>query len=97
MAEFEDKVIGYIIAWKVADEIQLNNIAVSGHYRRQGVGYLLLSEISKKENIFSSIVLEVRSRNITAINFYTDNGFTKTGIRKNYYTDDDALLMEKKL
>lgn len=99
VAEHEDSIAGFIIAWKVADEIQLNNIAVRKDLRKSGIGSRLLSEISTSDNgrIYSSIFLEVRSRNSDAISFYKDNGFTKTGIRKNYYNDDDALLMEKKI
>lgn len=99
VAETEHSVIGYLVAWRVADEIQLNNIAVRKDSRQQGIGSRLLSEIctADNNNKFSSIFLEVRSRNIEAINFYSANGFTKSGIRKNYYNDDDAILMEKKL
>ncbi len=99
VAELENSIAGYIVAWKVAGEIQLNNIAVKKSFRKQGIGGRLLSAITAGENGtgFFSIYLEVRSRNSDAINFYTDNGFKKTGIRKNYYYDDDALLMEKKL
>jgi len=99
VAEYEGIIEGYIIAWKVADEIQLNNIAVRKNFKKKGIGTKLLSEISKNDSdlIYSSIFLEVKSRNSEAINFYIDNGFTKIGVRKNYYNDDDALLMEKKL
>ena len=99
IAEFNDVVAGYIIAWKVADEIQLNSIAVKQTFRKQGIGGKLLNELYKAdtEKKYNSIFLEVRSRNNDAVNFYLDNGFTKTGVRKNYYNDDDALTMEKKL
>lgn len=99
VAERENLTAGYIIAWRVSDEIQLNNIAVKKEFRRYGIGGKLISEITKKDSdiIYSSIFLEVKSRNNDAINFYIDNGFTKTGVRKNYYNDDDAILMEKKL
>jgi len=99
IAELQNSVAGYLIAWKVSDEIQLNSIAVKKDLRKKGIGNRLLSELTlnDSEKKFTSIFIEVRSRNSDAVNFYTDNGFTKTGIRKNYYNDDDALLMEKKL
>jgi len=99
ICEHESKIAGYIIAWKVADEIQVNSIAVKKPLRKHGMGSKLLSAVIdvNSDSPFSSVFLEVRSRNIDAINFYIDNGFTKTGLRKKYYDDDDAVLMEKKL
>lgn len=99
IAEYNGSVAGYLTAWKAADEIQLNSIAVKKDLRKKGIGNRLLSEltINDSEKKYTSIFIEVRSRNIDAVKFYTDNGFTKTGLRKNYYNDDDALLMEKKL
>ncbi len=99
ICEYESIIAGYIIVWKVSDEIQLNSIAVKKSFQRHGIGRKLLSAVIEETSRqpFSSIFLEVRSRNIDAINFYIDNGFTKTGLRKKYYDDDDAVLMEKKL
>ncbi|PKL18691.1 MAG: ribosomal-protein-alanine N-acetyltransferase [Spirochaetae bacterium HGW-Spirochaetae-5] len=99
VCEYNNSIAGYIIAWKIADEIQLNSIAVKRSFRKQGIGSRLLSEICKDDSgrSFTSVFLEVRSGNSDAIRFYTDNGFTKTGLREKYYNDDDAVLMEKKL
>ncbi len=99
IAEYNGAAAGYLTAWKAADELQLNSIAVKKDLRKKGIGNKLLSELilNNSDKKYASIFIEVRSRNIDAINFYTDNGFTKTGVRKNYYNDDDALLMEKKL
>ena len=99
VCEYNNSIAGYIIVWKVADEIQLNSIAVKRSFRKQGIGSRLLSEVCKDDSdrSFTSVFLEVRSGNSDAIRFYTDNGFTKTGLRKKYYNDDDAVLMEKKL
>lgn len=98
-AECEGSITGYIVAWKVAGEIQINSIAVSRIYRKHGIGSMLLAAITEDDpcKTYSSIFIEVRSTNIDAMNFYIDNGFTKTGLRKNYYGEDDAVLMEKKL
>lgn len=97
VAESEKTVYGYLIAWKVADEIQLNSIAIRKSSRREGIATRLLAELHPDQvsSKYKKIYLEVRSRNSDAISFYMKNGFIKTGIRKNYYQDDDALLMEK--
>jgi len=100
VAEINGSISGYIIAWKVADEIQLNNIAVKNSCRRMGMATKLLSELysNNSNHQYSKIYLEVRSGNYEAINFYLKNGFIKTGIRKKYYNNnDDAILMEKNI
>lgn len=97
VAEIKNSITGYIIAWKVADEIQLNNIAVKNSCRRTGIATKLLTELyqENQNRKYSKIYLEVKSRNYEAISFYVKNGFIRTGIRKNYYANDDAILMEK--
>lgn len=41
--------------------------------------------------------LEVRSRNTPAISLYEKCGFKRVGLRKKYYGDDDAAVMEAEL
>jgi len=99
VAVSNNSIIGYAVAWRVADEIQINSISVKKSFRKQGIGSKLLAEIfmNDSDKVYSRAIIDVRSKNTEGINFYTDNGFTKTGIRKNYYSDDDAVLMEKLL
>ena len=40
-------------------------------------------------------MLEVRSKNINAIRLYQKYDFKIINIRKNYYKDDDAIIMER--
>ncbi len=99
VAESGGVIAGYAVAWIVADEIQLNSIAVSKAFRRNGVGRQLLEKLVKNTNSGNSslILIEVRKNNHEAVEFYKAAGFEITGCRKNYYIDDDALLMEKKI
>jgi ribosomal-protein-alanine N-acetyltransferase len=99
VAENKNSIVGYAVAWRVADEIQINSISVKKNFRKQGIGSKLLAEIIKNDTdkVYSRAILEVRNRNTEAIKFYTDNGFIRNGIRKNYYNNDDAILMEKLL
>jgi len=90
-------VLGFASIWVMADEAHLTNIAVRKHHQRQGIGELLLISIidlaaELKANI---ITLEVRASNATAQSLYHKYGFTQTGVRHGYYTDnrEDALLM----
>lgn len=98
---YEDnkQITGYLSAWIVSGEIEIISFAVQRELKGKGVSTQLLRKLEKisNENHISSIFLEVRSRNIQAIKFYSKNGFNSTGTRKNYYIDDDAILMEKRL
>jgi len=91
------KVIGYIIYWKIKDEIQINNIAVHPDYRRLGIGQKMLKEVlgrvREEEAMFAS--LEVRVSNVAAQTLYARLGFTLLGVRKGYYSnpDEDALVL----
>lgn len=95
----EERISGYILAWITGDQAEIHSFAVSEESSRRGIGQKLLESLAAEaaERGCGSILLEVRSRNIAAVSFYRKNGFTETGRRKNYYPDDDALLMEKKI
>ncbi len=88
---------GYIAAWRVADELQINSIAVKSEYRELGIGRKLIDEAIRLYSISGpeKIVLEVSKNNITALKFYEKYGFIKIGVRKNFYINDDALILEK--
>lgn len=92
------KIVGYICFWRVADEIQILNIAVHGQYRRKGVGRFLLSNVLRlgREQRAKLAVLEVRRSNRAARMLYESLGFRQVGERPNYYgvLKESAVLME---
>lgn len=97
----EDKVVGYIGFWTVADEADITNVAVLPEYRKSGIGSILLKEtvsycISEK---LVSINLEVRESNSAAKNLYSKFGFIPIGLRKRYYSNpvEDAIIMSLSL
>ncbi len=94
-------VIGYVIFWKVFEDVQINNIAVHPDYRRLGIGRTVLEGIIeqlRKEGI-KNVTLEVRPSNNAALTLYRKLGFRPLTIRKGYYTnpDEDALVLNLKL
>lgn len=99
VAVSDDKIIGFAVAWDIPGELQLNNIAVAKKYRRMGIGSsminYILDEVKHKKP--SKIFLELKENNIEGKNFYKRMQFIETGKRHNYYSDDNAILMEKKL
>ena len=97
VAQIEDEIVGFAIIWDVVDGIQINNIAVKQNRRRTGVGKAMINHVINffKGKDHERIFLEVKENNLTAQSFYQSQGFYKTGKRKNYYIDSDAILMEK--
>jgi ribosomal-protein-alanine N-acetyltransferase len=90
-------ITGFAGFWLVAEEAHITNIAVREKYRRQGIGELLLIsliDLAVKLKA-SAITLEVRASNTAAQSLYCKYGFTQTGLRHSYYTDngEDGILM----
>lgn len=99
VAKTEGKAVGYIGVWKILNEGHITNLAVHPDYRNQGIGKALISELlllCMKDGI-DSFTLEVRKSNLTAQKLYKDLGFAESGVRKNYYSDnnEDAIIMWK--
>ena len=85
---------GFIHIQNAQDIIDLLNIIVKPEYQNQGIGSVLLKYIIDNKQD-KKIMLEVRSKNINAIKLYQKYDFKIINIRKNYYKDDDAIIMER--
>ena len=85
---------GFIHVQNGLDIIDLLNIIVKPEYQNQGIGSVLLKYIIDNKQD-KKIMLEVRSKNINAIKLYQKYDFKIINIRKNYYKDDDAIIMER--
>ena len=99
VAKVEEKIIGYIGLYIIADDCDIANVAVTKSYRGQGIAISLINlatEYAKNKEV-TKMMLEVRESNIPAIKLYEKLGFSTVGIRKNYYTQpkENALLMDK--
>ncbi len=90
-------ILGFIIYWRVHDEIHVLNVAVAGEARRCGVGRALMLEAQERGRRVGATVatLEVRRSNRPAIELYLSLGYRQVGIRANYYVDEgeDAIVM----
>ena len=97
VAEADDRLYGFAAATLVADQAELESIAVAEAMRRAGVGSALLAAVLAwtHEQSAASLELEVRAANERAQAFYAAHGFRAEGRRARYYKDpeDDALLM----
>ena len=101
VARIGDNVVGYGVAWIVADEIYIGNLAVHRLHRRKGVGELLLRSLLE-EGLAKGCdlaTLEVRRTNWPALELYAKFGFFSVAFRKGYYRDtgEDAVVMVKNL
>lgn len=98
-ALLENKIINYLILTVIKPEAEIIRIASDKDYKRLGIAQSQFENLFNycRNNGLEKIFLEVASRNSSAISLYKKNGFTQTGLRRNYYGDDDALLMEKNL
>lgn len=85
---------GFIHIQNGLDIIDLLNIIVKPEYQNQGIGSVLLKYIIDNKQD-KKIMLEVRSKNINAIKLYQKYDFKIINIRKNYYKDDDAIIIER--
>lgn len=96
----DNQLAGYLIAQQIADEVTLMNIAVAPAFQRQGLARQLLETLAQRSRTAAatSIWLEVRASNQSAIRLYQQTGFTEAGRRRNYYPladgQEDALVMQ---
>jgi [ribosomal protein S18]-alanine N-acetyltransferase len=91
------EIAGYVVAWRIEDELHIANLAVQPRLRRTGIAETLLRHVLKTESDASWIGLEVRASNAPARALYRKFGFGEAGIRKGYYADEgeDAIVMVK--
>ena len=92
---------GFLVGRCVGDQAEVLNLAVKQKQRRKGQGSVLMA--AALEDFASrgatSVYLEVRESNTSAIAFYERHGFAKSGKRNDYYRqpDEPAVIMIKKL
>lgn len=93
----ESEVVGYMVFWLVAGDLQVHNIAIAQDWRGRGLGAALLlnSLLWGCDEGAELATLEVRRSNTAAQALYRRYGFAIVGERRGYYRDnqEDALLM----
>lgn len=95
----EDKTVATLDYSLIYDRIEIDNIIVLEEFRGRGIGSKLMSYLIHvaEDNKVVNITLEVRISNIIAINLYKKFDFKEVALRKYYYGDEDAILMEKQV
>lgn len=97
----EEDLLGYIIFHVNSDFTDIFKIFVRDSDKRKGYATMLLNKVIEISSRYYSkkLMVEVRSNNNSAIQFYYKNGFNKISIRKDYYKNptDDAFILERSL
>lgn len=100
-AEYNNNLMGYIIAKLSIHETHILNLTISEDYRQKGIAAELLEMIFAKCYLVNSlnIFLETRVDNTPAIKLYEKHGFQRISVRKNYYQTPngrkDAIIFKK--
>jgi ribosomal-protein-alanine N-acetyltransferase len=100
VVEQDGGVVGFIVGRQVADEWEIENIAVTGAARRCGLGSRLVGELLDlvRKRGGKSVFLEVRESNRAARSLYEKWAFLEVGRRKMYYQNpaEDAWILKFK-
>jgi ribosomal-protein-alanine N-acetyltransferase len=94
-AEDGDELVGYAGLMMIDEDAHVTTVAVSPTARKKKLGSRLLLALIE-EGLASGchhLTLEVRVSNHPARDLYQRFGLAPVGLRKNYYVDEDALIM----
>ncbi|NND04298.1 MAG: ribosomal protein S18-alanine N-acetyltransferase [Acidimicrobiia bacterium] len=95
VAEEDETIVGYGGMLIVENDGHITTLAVDPRARRQRLGTRMmvsLIDVALEMGV-SHVTLEVRMSNEAAQALYQRFGFAPVGLRKNYYRDEDALVM----
>jgi ribosomal-protein-alanine N-acetyltransferase len=101
--ELEQTIVAYAVLSAAAGEAHLLNLCVATEHQRCGHGAHLLNRLLDlaRWHHATTLFLEVRPGNQSAINLYQQYEFKVVGRRPNYYPAangrEDALVMARKL
>jgi ribosomal-protein-alanine N-acetyltransferase len=95
------EIAGFIVARRMASDLEILNFAVRPDARRRGAGSLLLEQALEWGRSYRAdwVFLEVRASNEAALRFYERHRFNVSGRRPRYYNApiEDALLLTARL
>lgn len=95
VAEWDERIVGFMVYELHKNRLQLLNFAVRPEYRRHGVGSRmaekLVSKLSAERR--TRIFLEIRETNLAGQLFWKACGFRATSVLRNFYENtEDAYL-----
>jgi ribosomal-protein-alanine N-acetyltransferase len=97
----EAELLGYVVAWFVADEGEIANLAVCRPAWGLGIGRALLDAALTEaaSRGVTAVYLEVRESNARARQLYQSSKFEEVGRRRGYYRRpvEDAIVLRRTL
>lgn len=98
VAEYQKKVVGFMIYEIYEDKIQILNFAVHPDWRRQSIGTQMIKKLTDKLSAKKrkEIILTVKERNLPMQLFLRECGFKALYVLREYYkgyTSEDAYVM----
>lgn len=97
----EGELLGYVVAWFIADEGEIANLAVARSAWGAGIGRALLDAALTEaaSRGVTAVYLEVRESNERARRLYQSSKFQEVGRRRGYYRRpvEDAIVLRRTL
>jgi ribosomal-protein-alanine N-acetyltransferase len=90
--EKKHNMLGYLMIHFFQTEYQIINFGIKKEYQDRGIGRLFLNFFLNKIPYNSSVFLEVKESNFSAIKLYKNLGFVTQYIRKRYYEDGSNAI-----
>ena len=98
----KDELAAFILFKQLEPEVfEISYLASAKNYQRTGLMTQLFNEfliqISQLSTKKVELWLEVHEKNVPAITFYKNFGFSQVGRRENYYRDKGAAILYSRL
>jgi len=98
VAEYDDRVVGFMIYELHKTRLHVLNFAVNPDCRRHGIATQMVTKLIGKLSVQrrSRVMLEVRETNLAAQLFFRNAGFRAVSVLRDFYDDttEDAYLMQ---
>lgn len=101
VAEYQGRVVGFMIYEVPKNRIHLLNIATAPDFQRHGIARQMVQKLVGKliHQRRTRIALEVRETNLSALVFFRALGFRAVAVLKNFYEEmnEDAYVLHYRL
>lgn len=87
---------GFVLLRAAADEMEILTLAVLPHKRRRGVARSLMQAVRRHAEATGTkqIFIEYAQNNLAAHALYENTGYTRNGVRMNYYNNPDGTVCD---